>query len=74
MSRLRPSRRTLLRSGLLLGLGGVRQWFSPGLEKYANKIRPVTGVSPLSLDLADGQPGPVTEWGDHLTGDEYPGR
>ena len=28
----------------------------------------------LSLDLADGQPGPVTEWGDHLTGDEYPGR
>jgi quercetin dioxygenase-like cupin family protein len=28
----------------------------------------------LSLDLADGQPGPVTEWGDHLIGDEYPGR
>ena len=28
----------------------------------------------LSLDLADGQPGPATEWGDHLTGDEYPGR
>jgi 4-carboxymuconolactone decarboxylase len=27
----------------------------------------------LSLDLADGQPGPVTDWGDHLTGDEYPG-
>src|SRR5215211_2485949 len=43
MSRLRPSRRTLLRSGLLLGLGGVRQWFSSGGEKYANKIRPVTG-------------------------------
>jgi quercetin dioxygenase-like cupin family protein len=26
----------------------------------------------MSEDLADGQPGPVTEWGDHLTGDEYP--
>jgi quercetin dioxygenase-like cupin family protein len=28
----------------------------------------------LSLDLADGQPGPVTEWGNHLTADEYPGQ
>lgn len=28
----------------------------------------------LSLDLADDQPGPATEWGDHLTSDEYPGR
>jgi hypothetical protein len=30
--------------------------------------------SALSLALADGQPDPVTEWGDHLTGDEYPGQ
>jgi hypothetical protein len=28
----------------------------------------------LSLDLADGQPGPVTEWGDHLTATSTPGR
>ena len=28
----------------------------------------------LSLDLADNQQGSVTEWGDHLTDDEYPGR
>ena len=26
----------------------------------------------LSLDPADDQPGPATEWGDHLTADEYP--
>jgi hypothetical protein len=28
----------------------------------------------MSEDLADGQPGPATDWGDHLTDDEYPGR
>jgi quercetin dioxygenase-like cupin family protein len=28
----------------------------------------------LSLDRADDQPGPATEWGDHLSADEYPGR
>ena len=28
----------------------------------------------MSEDPADGQPGPATEWGDHLTNDEYPGR
>jgi quercetin dioxygenase-like cupin family protein len=27
----------------------------------------------LSLDLADNRQGPLTEWGDHLTSDEYPG-
>ena len=28
----------------------------------------------MSEDPADGPPGPATEWGDHLTNDEYPGR
>jgi quercetin dioxygenase-like cupin family protein len=28
----------------------------------------------LSIDPADDQPGPATEWGDHLSADEYPGR
>jgi hypothetical protein len=28
----------------------------------------------LSLDPADDQSGPATEWGDHLSADEYPGR
>ena len=28
----------------------------------------------MSEDMADGQPGPATEWGDHLTDDEYLGR
>ena len=28
----------------------------------------------LSEDLADGQPVRATEWSDHLTDDEYPGR
>jgi hypothetical protein len=28
----------------------------------------------MSEDLADGQQGPATEWGDHVTDDEYPGR
>jgi hypothetical protein len=26
----------------------------------------------MSEDLADGQQGPATEWGDHLTDAEYP--
>jgi hypothetical protein len=28
----------------------------------------------MSEDLADGQAGPVTQWGEHLTDAEYPGR
>jgi quercetin dioxygenase-like cupin family protein len=28
----------------------------------------------MSEDLADGQQSPATEWGDHLTADEYSGR
>jgi hypothetical protein len=27
----------------------------------------------LSLDAADDQTGPATEWGDHLSADEYAG-
>lgn len=27
----------------------------------------------MSEGLADGQQGPETEWGEHLTDDEYPG-
>ena len=27
----------------------------------------------ISLDAADDQTGPATEWGDHLSADEYPG-
>ena len=28
----------------------------------------------MSEDLSDGQEGPVTEWGQHLSDTEYPGR
>jgi hypothetical protein len=46
---------------------GEWHWHGAALDHFMTHLA-------LSLDLADDQPGPVTEWGAHLVSDEYPGR
>ena len=50
--------------------------YTPPGEWHWHGAAPEHFMSHLSMseDLADGQAGPVTEWGDHLTDAEYPGR
>ena len=46
---------------------GERHWHGAAPSHFMTHLA-------MSEDPADGPPGPATEWGDHLTNDEYPGR
>jgi quercetin dioxygenase-like cupin family protein len=48
--------------------------YTPPAEWHWHGAAPGHFMSHLSMseDLAEGQEGPVTEWGEHLTDEEYP--
>jgi quercetin dioxygenase-like cupin family protein len=48
--------------------------YTPPAEWHWHGAAPGHSMSHLSMseDLAEGQEGPVTEWGEHLTDEEYP--
>jgi hypothetical protein len=49
--------------------------YTPPAEWHWHGAAPGHFMSHLSMseDLGEGQEGPITAWGEHLTGEEYPG-
>lgn len=62
------------RGGQVLQVGPGDTIYTPPGEWHWHGAAPGHFMTHLAMseDLADGQQGPATEWGDHLTDDEYP--
>ena len=64
------------RGGEVVAVGPGDTIYTPPGEWHWHGGEPEHFMSHLAMseDLSDGQEGPVTEWGEHLSDTEYPGR